>query len=427
MKSLKEELEQRALLFQNSSEDLFELYNKGWENFFIGYDPTADSLHLGNFIGFMTGVHFMRRANKYFALIWGATGMIGDPGWKDSERSFLSKEQLQHNEDSLKTQIWGIFKNLEEITWENFDYEVVNNKDFFEWVSYLDFLREVWKFVTINKMMSKDTVKKRIEDPKQSISYTEFSYMLLQGYDFYRLFSDRGVKLQMWGQDQWGNLVTGSELIRKKVDGQSYVATWPLITDASWKKFGKSEWNAIWLDKNKTSPYEIYQYFMNCEDTDVDRYLKILTILETEVISEIVANHSESPEKREWQKKLAFEVVRIIHWNKEAELSVRISDFMFWKNDKLEILKTLSTEELKTFQNAMWGFEYSEENLFESIVKTELSKSNGEARNSVKSWAIYINEEKIEDFNFDVNSAFIDNKFIFIRKWKKNLKLILKK
>lgn len=427
MKSLKEELEQRALLFQNSSEDLFELYNKGWENFFIGYDPTADSLHLGNFIGFMTGVHFMRRANKYFALIWGATGMIGDPGWKDSERSFLSKEQLQHNEDSLKTQIWGIFKNLEEITWENFDYEVVNNKDFFEWVSYLDFLREVWKFVTINKMMSKDTVKKRIEDPKQSISYTEFSYMLLQGYDFYRLFSDRGVKLQMWGQDQWGNLVTGSELIRKKVDGQSYVATWPLITDASWKKFGKSEWNAIWLDKNKTSPYEIYQYFMNCEDTDVDRYLKILTILETEVISEIVANHSESPEKREWQKKLAFEVVRIIHWNKEAELSVRISDFMFWKNDKLEILKTLSTGELKTFQNAMWGFEYSEENLFESIVKTELSKSNGEARNSVKSWAIYINEEKIEDFNFDVNSAFIDNKFIFIRKWKKNLKLILKK
>lgn len=427
MKSLKEELEQRALLFQNSSEDLFELYNKGWENFFIGYDPTADSLHLGNFIGFMTGVHFMRRANKYFALIWGATGMIGDPGWKDSERSFLSKEQLQHNEDSLKTQIWGIFKNLEEITWENFDYEVVNNKDFFEWVSYLDFLREVWKFVTINKMMSKDTVKKRIEDPKQSISYTEFSYMLLQGYDFYRLFSDRGVKLQMWGQDQWGNLVTGSELIRKKVDGQSYVATWPLITDASWKKFGKSEWNAIWLDKNKTSPYEIYQYFMNCEDTDVDRYLKILTILETEVISEIVANHSESPEKREWQKKLAFEVVRIIHWNKEAELAVRISDFMFWKNDKLEILKTLSTGELKTFQNAMWGFEYSEENLFESIVKTELSKSNGEARNSVKSWAIYINEEKIEDFNFDVNSAFIDNKFIFIRKWKKNLKLILKK
>jgi len=427
MKNLKQELEERALLFQNSSEDLFELYNKWWENFFIGYDPTADSLHLGNFIGFMTGVHFMRRANKYFALIWGATGMIGDPGWKDAERSFLSKEQLQHNEDSLKNQIGWIFKNLEDITGENFDYEVVNNKDFFEWVSYLDFLREVWKFVTVNKMISKDTVKKRIEDPKQSISYTEFSYMLLQGYDFYRLFSDRWVKLQMWGQDQWGNLVTGSELIRKKVDWESYVATWPLITDASGKKFGKSEWNAIWLDKNKTSPYEIYQYFMNCADEDVERYLKILTLLETEVINEIVENHKKSPENREGQKKLAYEVVRIIHWDKEGELAVKITDFMFWKNDKLEILKSLSEEELKTFRNAMWGFDYDSENLFETIVKSELAKSNWDARNSVKSWAIYINEEKIEDFNFDVNSSFIDNKFIFIRKWKKNLKLILKK
>ena len=198
MKHLKEELEQRNLLFQNSNEDLFELYNKWWESFYIGYDPTADSLHLGNFIGFMTWVHFMRRANKYFALIWGATWMIGDPGWKDSERSFLTKETLKNNEDSLKKQISGIFKNLEEITKEKFDFEVINNKDFFEWVSYLDFLREVWKFVTVNKMMSKDTVKKRIEDPKQSISYTEFSYMLLQWYDFYRLFTDKWTKFHHW-------------------------------------------------------------------------------------------------------------------------------------------------------------------------------------------------------------------------------------
>ena len=427
MKHLKEELEQRNLLFQNSNEDLFEVYNKGWEAFYIGYDPTADSLHLGNFIGFMTGVHFMRRANKYFALIWGATGMIGDPGGKDSERSFLSKEDLQHNEDSLKNQIAGIFKNLEEITWETFNYDVVNNKDFFEGISYLDFLREVGKFVTVNKMISKDTVKKRIEDPKKSISYTEFSYMLLQGYDFYRLFSDRNVKLQMWGQDQWGNLVTGTELIRKKVDGESYVATWPLITDASGKKFGKSEWNAIWLDKNKTSPYEIYQYFMNAADSDVERYLKILTLLETEEIQKIVENHKKAPEKREGQKKLAYEVVRIIHGTKEADLAVRITEFMFWKDDKLEILKTLSTEELKTFQNAMWGFEYEWENFFETIVKAELAKSNSDARNSVKSGAIYVNEEKISDFNFDVENAFIDNKFLFIRKGKKNLKLVLKK
>ena len=426
MKHLKEELEQRNLLFQNSNEDLFELYNNWGESFYIGYDPTADSLHLGNFIGFMTGVHFMRRANKYFALIGGATGMIGDPGGKDAERSFLTKEDLQNNEDSLKKQISGIFANLEEITKEKFDFEVVNNKDFFEWVSYLDFLREVGKYVTVNKMMSKDTVKKRIEDPKQSISYTEFSYMLLQGYDFYRLFTDRWAKLQMWGQDQWGNLVTGSELIRKKVDGQSYVATWPLITDASGKKFGKSEWNAIWLDKSKTSPYEIYQYFMNCADDDVERYMKILTLVETEVIDEVIKNHLSAPENREGQKKLAYEVVRIIHWDKEADLAVRITEFMFGKWDKLETLKTLSDDELKTFQNAMWGFNYVEENLFETIVKSELAKSNWDARNSVKSGAIYINEEKVEDFNLNISEKFIDDKFIFIRKGKKNLKLILK-
>ena len=427
MKNLKQELEERALLFQSSSEDLFELYNKWGESFYIGYDPSADSLHLWNFIGFMTGVHFMRRQNKYFALIWGATGMIGDPGGKDSERSFLTKEQLQNNENSLKTQIAWIFKNLEEITKEKFDYEVVNNKDFFEWVSYLDFLREVGKYVTINKMISKDTVKKRIEDPKQSISYTEFSYMLLQGYDFYRLFSDRNVKLQMWGQDQWGNLVTGSELIRKKVDGQSYVATWPLITDSSWKKFGKSEWNAIWLDKSKTSPYEIYQYFMNCADNDIDRYLKILTLLETEEINEIVKNHLKFPENREWQKKLSYSVVEIIHWKKEADLAIKITEFMFWKEDKLEILKNLSEEELRIFQNAMWGFDYNSENLFETIVKSDLAKSNWDARNSVKSWAIYINEEKVSEFNLNISEKFWENKFIFIRKGKKNLKLILKK
>jgi len=426
MKHLKEELEQRNLLFQNSSEDLFELYNNWGESFYIGYDPTADSLHLGNFIGFMTGVHFMRRANKYFALIGGATGMIGDPGGKDTERSFLTKEDLQNNEDSLKKQISGIFANLEEITKEKFDFEVVNNKDFFEWVSYLDFLREVGKFVTVNKMMSKDTVKKRIEDPKQSISYTEFSYMLLQGYDFYRLFSDKNVKLQMWGQDQWWNLVTGTELIRKKVDWEAYVATWPLIVDASGKKFGKSEGNAIWLDKSKTSPYEIYQYFMNCADEDVERYLRILTLVDTEEIDKIVKNHLEHPENRSGQEILAYKVVEIIHWKNEANLALKITEFMFGKGDKLETLKKLSLEELKTFQNAMWGFDYVEENLFETIVKSELAKSNGDARNSVKSGAIYINEEKVEDFNLNVWEKFIDNKFIFIRKGKKNLKLILK-
>jgi len=427
MKPIKQELEDRGLLFQNSNDKLFEEFDAGWKNFYCGFDPTADSLHLWNFIGFMVAIHLMRRWNKYTALTGWATGMIGDPGWKDSERTFLSEVDLDNNQVSISNQISGILSNLTEFTWEKFEFDFVNNKDFYKDMWYLDFLREVWKYITINVMMSKDTVKKRIEDPKQSISYTEFSYMLLQGYDFAKMFKDDDMLLQIWGQDQWGNLVTGTEIIRKKYNWESYALTWPLITDATWRKFGKSEWNAIWLDKNKTSPYFIYQYFMNTSDEDISRYLKMLTLIETEEIDEIVAKHMEHPEHRAGQEILAYKVVEIIHWKTEANLALKITEFMFWKWDKLETLKTLSTEELKTFQNAMWGFEYENENLFETIVKSELAKSNGDARNSIKSWAIYINEEKVEDFNLEVSEKFWDNKFIFIRKGKKNLKLILKK
>ncbi len=426
MKNLKQELEDRWLLYQNSSDELFEKFDAGQGSFYCGFDPTADSLHLWNFIGFMVAVHLMRRGNKYIALTGWATGMIWDPGWKDAERIFLSTEDLDKNEKAISNQISSIANNLKDFTWEKFNFDFVNNKDFYKDMWYLDFLREVWKYITINNMISKDTVKKRVEDPKQSISYTEFSYMLLQGYDFVNLYRNEDVTLQIWGQDQWWNLVTWTELIRKKYDWEANVFTWPLITDATWRKFGKSEWNAIWLDKNKTSPYEIYQYFMNTNDDDISRYLKMLTLIETEEIDKIVDKHMETPENREGQKLLAYKVVEIIHGTKEADLAVRISDFMFGKNDKLEILKTLSNEELKIFQNAMWGFEYENENLFETIVKSGLEKSNSNSRNAVKSWAIYINEEKINDFNFDIVSNFIDEKFLFIRKWKKNLKLIIK-
>ena len=426
MKSLKQELEDRGLLYQTSNEDLFKKFDEWKGSFYCGFDPTADSLHLWNFIGFMVWVHLMRRGNKYIALTGWATGMIWDPGWKDAERNFLSTEDLDNNQKSISSQISGILENLKSFTWSDFKYDFVNNKDFYTDMWYLDFLREVWKYITINNMIAKDTVKKRVEDPSKSISYTEFSYMLLQGYDFVRLFKDRDVTLQIGGQDQWGNLVTWTELIRKKYDWEANVFTWPLITDASGKKFGKSEGNAIWLDKNKTSPYEIYQYFMNTNDDDISRYLKMLTLIETEEIDEIVAKHMQAPENREWQKLLAYKVVEIIHGTKEADLALRITDFMFWKEDKLEILKTLSNEELEIFQNAMGWFNYESQNFFETIVWAELEKSNSNARNAVKSGAIYINEEKIEDFNFDVASNFINDKFLFIRKGKKNMKLILK-
>ena len=426
MKKLKQELEDRWLWYQNSNDDLFEKFD-AWEGtFYCGFDPTADSLHLWNFIGFMVAVHLMRRGNKYIALTGWATGMIWDPGWKDSERSFLSLEDLDNNQKAISSQISNIANNLKEFTGNDFQFDFVNNKDFYEWMWYLDFLREVWKYITINNMIAKDTVKKRVEDPSKSISYTEFSYMLLQGYDFVHLFKERWVTLQIWWQDQWGNLVTGTELIRKKYDGDANVFTWPLITDATGRKFGKSEWNAIWLDKLKTSPYEIYQYFMNTADVDISRYLKMLTLIETEEIDEIVKKHMESPENREWQKLLAYKVVEIIHGTKEADLALRITDFMFGWADRLEVLKSLDNDEIETFINAMWGFKYDSENLFETIVKSWLAKSNSEARQAVQSWAINIQEEKITDFKHDFSNDFINDKVLLIRKWKKNFRIISK-
>ncbi len=235
-----------------------------------------------------------------------------------------------------------------------------------------------------------------------------------------------GVTLQIWWQDQWWNLVTGTQLIRKKYDKQTHVLTWPLITDSSWKKFGKSEGNALFLDKSKTSPYEIYQYFMNVWDKDISKYLKMLTLIETEEIDIKVAKHMENPGDREGQKLLAYSIVEIIHSKKEADLALEISDFMFWSWDKLEVLKKLNDDELKTFQNAMWWLNYMWENLFEIIVCSGLSKSNSEARQAIQSWAISINEIKISDFQYDFSSSFINNKVLLLKKWKKNFRLIVK-
>lgn len=426
MKPLKQELTDRWLLYQISNDDIFEKLDKWWVNFYLGFDPSADSLHLWNFIGFMVAVHLMRRWNTYTALTWWATGMIWDPGWKDAERNFLSGEILDNNQKAISKQITEILKNLTNYTWDTFKYNFVNNKDFYKDMNFLDFLREVWKYITVNTMIAKDTVKKRIEDPKKSISYTEFSYQLLQGYDFTKMYKDDNMTLQIWGQDQWWNLVTWTEIIRKKYDWETYALTWPLITDSTGKKFWKSEWNAMFLDENKTNPYFIYQYFMNTADEDLWKYLKMLTLIETEEIDKIVEKHLQNPEKREWQKLLAFKVVEIVHSTKKAEFCEKISNFLFSEN-KLEVLKNLNLEELKSFKNSIWGLDYLWENLFEIIVSTWLTKSNSEARQAISSWAIYINEEKISDPKYNFSSDFIDWKFLLLQKWKKNFRLILKK
>ncbi len=426
MKNLKQELTDRWLLYQHTSDELFEKMD-AWEGvFYCGFDPTADSLHLWNFIGFMVAIHFMRRWNKYIALTWWATWMIWDPGWKDSERTFLTEADLENNQQKISVQITNVLNNLEKFTWNDFKFDFINNKVFYEWMSFLDFLREVWKFMTVNSMINKESVKKRIEDPSKSISYTEFSYQLLQAYDFAKMNNEMWVNMQIGWQDQWWNLVWWTELIRKKFDKEAYALTWPLITDSSWKKFWKSEWNAMFLDKDKTTPYFIYQYFMNVADEDLSKYLKMLTLIETEEIDKIVTDHLRKPENRAGQKLLAFSVVEIIHWVNEAKLAENISNFMFWDVEKLEILKSLNDEELQTFKNAMWGFDYSGQNLFETMVTAWLEGSNSNARNSVKSGAIFINEQKIEDFNYDVEYNFINDKFLLLRKWKKNFRLLLK-
>ena len=421
MTSLKQELEQRGLLYQNSSEDLFSLYEKGNQSLYCGFDPTADSLHLWNFIGFMAAVHFMRKNNKYIAIVGGATGMIGDPGGKDAERTFLSEEQLRKNEEAIRNQMWKLLKNIEEATGEKLEYEVVNNYDFFKNMSILDFLREVGKYVTVNNMIKKDTVRKRVEDPDKSISYTEFSYMLLQGYDFYKLFADYGVKLQIWWQDQWWNLVTWIELIRKKLDKEAYAMTFPLITDSNGKKFGKSEWNAIWLDANKTSPFKLYQFLINTTDEDVERYMKLLTLMEFDEIDEVVKKHNEQPELRYGQKVLAEKVVEIIHWKKQAQLAKNLSEFLFGTENKLELLSKLSEEELEDFIKEVGGKKYENEDLLDLLLNTGLVASRWNAKKDIKSGAIYMNEQKVSDINQEID---FQDGICLLRKGKKKYAII---
>lgn len=426
MKNLKEELESRGFLHQYTHEEVFEKFDKWGEKFYFWVDCSASSMTIWNFVALQMAIHFMLKWNKCFLLVGWATSTIWNPGWKDKERPILTEEDLAKNQAGITAQFQLLTKNVENITWKKLDYEIVNNYDFFKNMNVLEFLKEVWRFMTVNWMMWKDIVKRRIEDPKQWISYAEFSYMLIMWYDFYHLNKHEWVTLEVGGSDEWDGILSWIELVSKKSANVVYWVTNKLIMDASWKKFGKSEWNAIWLDKNKSTPYFMYQYFMNTVDEDIKRFLKLFTFISEEEIDDLVSKHMETPENREGQKLLAYKVVEIIHGTKEADLAVRISDFMFWKDDKLEILKTLSNEELEVFQNAMGGFNYISENLFETIVTSWLEKSNSNARNSVKSGAIYINEEKIEDFNFNIESNFINDKFIFIRKGKKSLRIVLK-
>ena len=424
---LREELEARGLLYQTTNEAFFDLYDQGGEKFYCGYDPTADSLHLGHFLTFMAAVNFMKRGNTFVMLIGGATGMIWDPTGKSEARAFLGLEQLRHNQEAITEQVGQILENLKKLTGKDFQFKVVNNYDFYKDLSVFDWYRTVGKYITLNTMLSKESVKKRLENTESGISYTEFSYMLLQGNDFVHLYENEGVKLQIWGSDQRGNMVTWTEMLRKKTEGEaeSYVMTIPLMMDASGKKFGKSEGNAIWLDQRKNSPYFVYQYFLNSADADVEKFLRAFTLLEIAEIEEIVAKHNEKPESRYGQRQLANYVIQTLFGKQAAEQAEKITDFLFGSEDKMQMLNEFSREEIQALARETGSCEINENEIrvLELLVKCGISESNGDAKKLIAQGAIYVNENKISDIASSFSTQDASNGVLLIRKGKKNYKI----
>lgn len=424
---LKDELEQRWFLYQSTSDELFDIYDKGEEVLYFWCDPTAKSLHLGNFVVFMNAVNFMKRKNKLILIVGWATGMIGDPSWKDADRNFLDDETLNWNVEAIKIQVGWILKNLATLSGTDFQFEVINNKDFYTDMSYLGFLREVGKHITINQMMAKETVKKRIEDPDKSISYTEFSYMLLQGYDFVRLYQDKNCKLQISWSDQWGNIVTGIELIKKIADGDAYGVTSPLVLDSSGKKFGKSEGNALWLNSTMTTPFKVYQYFMNVSDEDVSRFLKLFTLLPLSDIDNIVQKHGEDMAARYGQGQLARYVTETIHGKVAMETAVKVTEFLFGEGDKIDTLKGLSSGEIEAIWHEVGSLKITGElSIIDALVDSGLEASRGDAKKSITAGAIYLNEEKVEDIGSIVDGNLAINWCMILRKGKKNFRVLVK-
>ncbi len=424
---LREELEARGLLYQYTDEKFFDLYEKWGEKFYCGYDPTADSLHLGHFLTFMAAVNFMKRGNTFVMLIWGATGMIGDPTGKSEARAFLWLDQLRHNQEAITKQVGQILENLKKLTGKDFQFKVVNNYDFYKDLSVFDWYRTVGKYITLNTMLSKESVKKRLENTESGISYTEFSYMLLQGNDFVHLYENEGVKLQIWGSDQRGNMVTGTEMLRKKTEGEleSYVMTLPLMMDSTGKKFWKSEWNAIWLDQEKNSPYFVYQYFVNTADADVEKFLRAFTLLEISEIEAIVSQHVQQPELRYGQRQLANYVIQTLFGKEAAQQAEKISEFLFGERDKMELLSAFSVDELQALARETGGCSVQEDEIriLELLVLAWVCESNGDAKKLIAQGAISVNEQLVSDIGQKFSRSDAVNWVLLIRKGKKNYKI----
>ena len=422
-KNFVEELQWRGMLHDlmpGTEEHLME----GMRSAYVGIDPTADSLHIGHLVGVMMLRHFQMAGHRPYALIGGATGMIGDPSGKSAERNLLDEATLRHNQEAIREQL-ARFLDFEG---EGDNAAVlVNNYDWMKDFGFLDFIREVGKHITVNYMMAKDSVKKRLSsDAKEGMSFTEFTYQLVQGYDFLHLYRTHGCSLQMGGSDQWGNITTGTELIRRIGNGKGYALTCPLITKADGTKFGKTEDGNVWLDAERTSPYKFYQYWLNTSDGDAEKYIKIFTFLDRGEIGDLVVAHRESPHLRLLQRRLAEEITLLVHSGEALENAVRASEILFGKSTSQD-LKSLDE---KTFLEVFEGVpqavvsrgevEAGLDMIGALAAKTGFLGSNGEAIRELKQNSISVNREKV-DANFTIGTDdLINDRFVLLQRGKKN-------
>lgn len=423
MMNFVEELRWRGMLHDimpGTEEQLMKESTGGY----IGFDPTADSLHIGHLTQVMTLLHFQRAGHKPFALVGGATGMVGDPSGKSAERNLLSEEVLQHNVACVKRQL----EKFLDFSGSN-AAEMVNNYDWFKEFRFLDFIRDVGKHITVNYMMSKDSVQKRLES---GLSFTEFSYQLVQGYDFYWLHTNKGCKLQMGGSDQWGNIVTGTELIRRKSDGDAYALTTKLLTKADGTKFGKSEGGNVWLDPEKTSPYTFYQYWVNVSDEDAATCIKIFTLLSKDEIDTLIAEHQQAPHLRNLQLALAKDITIRVHSLSDYETAVKASNLLFGSSTT-EDLKSLNESTFLsvfegvpqvTIEKAELDSAPSVTDLLSTVTKSVVFPSKGEARKMIQAGGVSINKGKLENFNEKPSFELLHGKYLLAQKGKKNYYLI---
>lgn len=399
---------------------------------YVGIDPTADSLHIGHLVGVMILKHFQRAGHRPIALIGGATGMIGDPSMKSAERNLLDEATLRHNQESLKKQLAKFL-----------DFEsdkpnaalLVNNYDWMKDFSFLNFIRDIGKHITVNYMMSKDSVKKRLNgESSEGMSFTEFSYQLMQGYDFLHLYQTLGCRIQMGGSDQWGNITTGTELIRRKAGGEAFALVCPLITKADGTKFGKTESGNVWLDRRYTSPYKFYQFWLNVSDEDAEKYIKIFTALDKEEIEGLVVEQKAAPHLRALQKRLAKEITIMVHSEEDYNQAVEASNILFG-NATADALKKLDEETFLQVFEGVPTFDISKDELAAGIKAVDLLTekaavfpSKGEMRKTVQAGGVMINKEKLENFDDAIDaSSLIAGKYIIAQKGKKNYFLLIAK